>query len=159
MLVFKYLDVPGGARGGVGAPQRARDASRTPHADCCVPARARPTRFIHNCSLCKTLASLSCSHATREDGCTGGSDRGCQRIGAGRVRAQRSIPAPAWELGSTLKLQRYIDLVCFCCWLRALMVCKLSDTSLSIARTSPSDVCWGVMPRYLQNWDLKLNSA
>ena len=29
-----YLDIPGGPRGGVGAPQGPRDTPRAPHADC-----------------------------------------------------------------------------------------------------------------------------
>lgn len=48
----EYLDVPGGAGGGVGAPQRARDAPRAPHVDCRAAAeRALPPLRAHAASL------------------------------------------------------------------------------------------------------------
>lgn len=46
-----YLDVPGGARGRVGAAQGPRDAPRAPHADCRAPPAARAAAAAHACSL------------------------------------------------------------------------------------------------------------
>lgn len=50
-----YLDVPGGPGGGVGAPQRARDAPRSPHADC-PPRAPQPLSSSHS-----TLRAVSVS--------------------------------------------------------------------------------------------------